>query len=178
MERHGRSLGVLSHLVSVVEVVGQGRLLVLVHQIWVGGVGTDGYCQQAVHDDVCISVTAEGRWNRGRFKTQGMNVEKRFLGSRDVTPPDGRREVRVDGGGQAVVVEVAVHAGAEVDSLHHAASGQDPQERVEVREAAHGGNVQGVGQSLGRVGVDLHVLVNGTVKRVGPGVLTRLANTL
>lgn len=40
----------------VVEVVGQGRLLVLVHQIWVGGVGADGYRQQAVHDDVCVSV--------------------------------------------------------------------------------------------------------------------------
>lgn len=55
----------------------------------------------------------------------------------------------VDGGGQAVVVEVVVHAGAEVDSLHHAAGGQDPQQRVEVGEAVDGSNVQGVGQSLG-----------------------------
>lgn len=55
----------------------------------------------------------------------------------------------VDGGGQAIVVEVAVHAGAEVDGLHHAASGQDPQQRVEVGEAVDGSNVQGVGQSLG-----------------------------
>lgn len=46
--------------------------------------------------------------------------------TREVTPPDGRREVCVDGRGQAVVVEVAVHAGTEVDGLHHAASGQDP----------------------------------------------------
>lgn len=55
----------------------------------------------------------------------------------------------VDGGGQAVVMKVAVHARAEVNSLHHAASGQDPQQRVEVGEAIHCRNVQGVSQSLG-----------------------------
>lgn len=84
--------------------------------------------------------------------------------TRELTPPDGRREVCVDGGSQAVVVEVAVHAGAEVDGLHHAASGQDPQQRVEVGEAVHGGDVQGVGQSFGRVRVDLHILVNGSTE--------------
>lgn len=41
---------------SVVEVVGQGRLLVFVHQLWVGGVGSDGDRQQAVHDDVRVSA--------------------------------------------------------------------------------------------------------------------------
>lgn len=56
MERHRCSLSILSHLVPVVEVVGQGRLLVFVHQIWVGGVSTDGDRQQAVHNDVCVSV--------------------------------------------------------------------------------------------------------------------------
>lgn len=166
MERHRRSLSILSHLVSVVEVVGQGRLLVLVHQIWVGGVGTDGYRQQAVHDDVCISVgrRADGTGGDSRCRDERSKAFCSRCATRDVTPPDGRREVCVDGGSQAVVVEVAVHARAEVDSLHHAASGQDPQQCVEVGEAAHGGNVQGVGQSLGRVGVDLHILVNGSTE--------------
>ena len=60
----------------------------------------------------------------------------------------------VDGRGQAVVVEVAVHARAEVHGLHHAARGQDAEQCVEVGEAVHLGHVQRVGQGLGRVGVD------------------------
>ena len=38
MEGHGCPLCILSHLVSVVEVVAEGRLLVFVHQVWVGAV--------------------------------------------------------------------------------------------------------------------------------------------
>lgn len=121
----------------------------LVHQIWVGGVGTDGYSQQAVHDDVCVSVwqRADGSGGGSRWTLKG--ICSCGGATCEVTPPDGRREVCVDGGGQAVVVEVAVHAGAEVDGLHHAAGGQDPQQRVKIGEAVHGSNVQGVGQSLG-----------------------------
>ena len=77
---------------------------------------------------------------------------------RSARPPDRRGEVRVDGRGQAVVVEVAVQARAEVDGLHHAARGQDPQQGVEVGEARHLGRVQGVGQGLGRVRVDFQLL--------------------
>lgn len=56
------------------------------------------------------------------------------------------------------MVEVAVHAGAEVDGLHHAARGQDAQQRVEVGEVVHLGHVQGVGQGFGRVCVDFNTL--------------------
>lgn len=56
------------------------------------------------------------------------------------------------------MVEVAVQARAEVDGLHHAARGQDAQQRVEVGETVQAGPVQGVGQRLGRVRVDLYVL--------------------
>lgn len=74
-------------------------------------------------------------------------------------PPNRRREVCVYGRSEAVVVEVAVHSRAEVDGLHHAAGGQDAQQRIEVGEAVHRGHIQGVGQGLGRVCVDVHILV-------------------
>ena len=64
----------------------------------------------------------------------------------------------VDGRGQAVVVEVAVHAGAEVHSLHHAPGGQDAQQCVEVRETIHCGHIQRVSQRLRRVCMDLQAL--------------------
>lgn len=88
VERHRCSLSILSHLVSVVEVVGQGRLLVFVHQIWVGGVGTDGYRQQAVHDDVCISVwrRADGSGGGCRWTLKGICL---CGAACEVTPPDG-----------------------------------------------------------------------------------------
>lgn len=57
------------------------------------------------------------------------------------------------------MVKVTVHARAEVNSLHHAAGGQDAQQRVEVEETIHAGLVQGARQRLGRIGVDLHILV-------------------
>lgn len=41
---------------SVVEVVGEGRLFVFVHQIWVGAVCSDGHCQEAVYDYICVPV--------------------------------------------------------------------------------------------------------------------------
>lgn len=44
VESHRCPLSILSHFMSVVEVVGEGRLLVFVHQIWVGGVCSYGYC--------------------------------------------------------------------------------------------------------------------------------------
>uniref|UniRef100_A0A0E9SGA9 Uncharacterized protein n=1 Tax=Anguilla anguilla TaxID=7936 RepID=A0A0E9SGA9_ANGAN len=86
-----------------------------------------------------------------------MATARRRLDDDVSVPPDGRGEVGVDGGCQAVVVEVAVHAGAEVDGLHHAAGGQDAQQRVEVGEAVHLGLVQRVCQGLGRVRVDVQV---------------------
>lgn len=64
-------------------------------------------------------------------------------------PPDRRREVSINGRGETVVVKITVHAGAEVNSLHHAAGGQDAQQRVEVKESLHTGLVQGVRQCLG-----------------------------
>lgn len=91
-----------------------------------------------------------------------------FFGFACCPPPDGRGEVCVDGRGEAVVVEVAVHARAEVHGLHHAACGQDAQQRVEVREAVHLGHVQGVRQGLGRVRVDVQTLRN----RQTPGQVT------
>lgn len=56
VEGHRSSLSVLRHFVSVVQIVAKSRLLVLIHQIWVGDVRSDGNGQQAVHDDICISV--------------------------------------------------------------------------------------------------------------------------
>lgn len=56
------------------------------------------------------------------------------------------------------MVKVSVHARTEIHSLHHAAGGQDTQQRVEVEEAVHAGPVQGVSQSLGRICVDLDIL--------------------
>lgn len=47
------------------------------------------------------------------------------------------------------MVKIIVHAGAEVNGLHHAAGGQDAQQRVEVKETLHAGLVQGVCQCLG-----------------------------
>lgn len=47
------------------------------------------------------------------------------------------------------MVKITVHARAEVNSLHHAAGGQDAQQRVEVKESLHTGLVQGVRQCLG-----------------------------
>lgn len=47
------------------------------------------------------------------------------------------------------MVKITVHARAKINSLHHAAGGQDTQQRVEVEEAFHAGLVQGVSQCLG-----------------------------
>ena len=57
MEGHGRPLCVLRHLVSVVEVVAEGRLLVFVRQVRVGAVCADGHGQQAMHHDVRVSAS-------------------------------------------------------------------------------------------------------------------------
>lgn len=46
------------------------------------------------------------------------------------------------------MMEIAVHARTEIDGLHHAASGQDAQQRVKVWEAVHFGCVKGVSQRL------------------------------
>lgn len=56
VEGHRRSLCILGHFMSVVEIVGKGRLLVFIHQIWVGGVCSYSHCQQTVNDDICIPV--------------------------------------------------------------------------------------------------------------------------
>lgn len=47
------------------------------------------------------------------------------------------------------MVEITVHTRAKINSLHHAAGGQDTQQSVEVEEAFHAGLVQGVSQCLG-----------------------------
>lgn len=65
----------------------------------------------------------------------------------------------INGRGETVVVKITVHAGAEVNSLHHAAGGQDAQQRVEVKESLHTGLVQGVRQCLGWISVDLYILM-------------------
>lgn len=56
VEGHRSSLSILRHFVSVVQIVAKGRLFVLIHQIWIGYICSYGYCQQAVHYDICISV--------------------------------------------------------------------------------------------------------------------------
>lgn len=167
MEGHRSPLCVLRHLVSVVEVGGQGRLLVFVHQVGVGGVCSDRHGQETVNDDICVPE------QRSTGSSGDQRSPEDAGGS---LPPDGRGEVCVDGRGEAVVVKVGVHAGAEVDGLHHAARGQDPQQRVEVEEAVHAGLVQGVGQRLGRVRVDLYALMEkgprspGSSSSLVPGV--------
>lgn len=57
------------------------------------------------------------------------------------------------------MVKVAVHARTEIHSLHHAASGQDAQQRVKILEAIHFRHVEGVRQGFGRIRVDLHTLM-------------------
>lgn len=56
MEGHGGSLGILRHLVPVVEVVAQSRLLVFVHEVGVGAVSVDGHSQEPVHYDIRVST--------------------------------------------------------------------------------------------------------------------------
>ena len=64
VECHRGPLGVLRHLVAVVEVVAQARLLVLIHQIWVSAVCSDGDRQQTMHDDVRVSGGRRGAEKR------------------------------------------------------------------------------------------------------------------
>lgn len=59
---------------SVVEVVAEGRLLMLVHQIRVGGVCFYGHCQQAVHYDICIS----GSKCKDAGKTGSIDYKKKL----------------------------------------------------------------------------------------------------
>lgn len=56
VEGHRCPLGILRHFMSVVEVVGQGWLLMFVHQIWVGAVCSYGHSQQAMYHNICIPV--------------------------------------------------------------------------------------------------------------------------
>lgn len=56
VEGHGRPLCILRHFMSVVEVVRQGRLLMFVHQIWVGAVCSYGHSKQAMYYNICVPV--------------------------------------------------------------------------------------------------------------------------
>lgn len=56
VESYRCSLCILRHFMSVVQVVGEGWLLMFVHQIWVGGVCSYSHCQQTVYYDICIPV--------------------------------------------------------------------------------------------------------------------------
>ncbi len=78
-----------------------------------------------------------------------------------VSPSDGWCEVCVNGWCQAIVVEITVHARAEIHSLHHAAGGQNPQQGVEVRKVLNCRIVQGISQSFGWIYVDVKVLEKG-----------------
>lgn len=46
------------------------------------------------------------------------------------------------------MMEIAVHARTKIDGLHHAASGQDAQQRVKVWESIHFGCIKRVSQCL------------------------------
>lgn len=82
VECHRRPLCILSHFMPVVEVVGEGWLLVFVHQVWVGAVCSYGHCQQAMHYNICIPVQ-EGRWRwwrgeegeRFQCREKGKNMD-------------------------------------------------------------------------------------------------------
>ena len=74
VEGHGRPLCILRHLVSVVEVVAEGRLLVFVCQVRVGAVCPDGHGQHAMHHDVRVSAEEEQRISLGRTKPLGSYV--------------------------------------------------------------------------------------------------------
>ncbi len=78
-----------------------------------------------------------------------------------LSPSYGWCEVCVNGGCQAIVVEITVHARAEIHSLHHAAGGQNPQQGVEVRKVLNCRIVQGISQSFGWIYVDVKVLEKG-----------------
>lgn len=74
-------------------------------------------------------------------------------------PPDRGREVRINGRGETIMMEIAVHARTKIDGLHHAASGQDAQQRVKVWESIHFGCIKRVSQCLCRICVDLDLLM-------------------
>lgn len=61
-------MGILRHLVSVVEVVAQSRLLLFVHEVGVGAVSVDGHSQEPVHYDVGVPT-----------KTKPNNQQKKKL---------------------------------------------------------------------------------------------------
>lgn len=92
MEGHRGSLSILGHFMSVVEVVGKGRLLVFVHQIWVGAICSDSHSQQTVNNDICIPVrkkprskASEGAWTRAGRGTQAVLLSSVCS---DFLPPD------------------------------------------------------------------------------------------
>lgn len=86
MEGHRGSLSILGHLMSVVEVAGEGRLLVFVHQIWVGAICSDSHRQQTVHNDVCVP---EGESQGARHQLQREHGAERAeaLGRCSSQPP-------------------------------------------------------------------------------------------
>lgn len=94
MEGHRGSLSILGHFMSVVEVVGEGRLLVFVHQVWVAAICSYSHSQQTVNGDVCIPVReSQGAGHqlqrqRGPALAEACSV---FL------PPNRRGEVCING---------------------------------------------------------------------------------
>ena len=93
-------------------------------------------------------------------RVQGLVGDRcRELAVRDQigVAPDGRREVRVDGRGEAVVPEVGrgLRAGGEVFCGHHAARGEDADEGVEEGLLGVGASVEGVSEGFARVGLEL-----------------------
>lgn len=77
VESYRRPLCILRHFMSVVKVVGEGWLLVFVHQIWVGGVCSYSYCQQTMYYNICIPVQ-ESRWTGRRAgEGRGLDGEKK-----------------------------------------------------------------------------------------------------
>ena len=112
-------LGVLRHLVAVVEVVAQLLRLVLVQEVGIRAVGLYRHGQQAVHDDVRVATYRRrevGVYGRG----QPIVVELAVL--------EGPR--------------------AEVHRLHHAARGHDAEHGVQVGLVQDHRLVQGPGERL------------------------------
>lgn len=171
VEGHWCPLCILRHFVSVVEVVAEGWLFMLVHQIRVGAVCFYGHCQQAVHYYICISVSKCK--NAGNIHMQEEWITKKEAKKCTVmiktcifsVPPNWGGEVCIYGRGETIMVEVAVHAWTEIDRLHHAARGQDAQECVEIRKAIHFGDIKGIGECLGWIDSDVHILIRDESKK-------------
>ena len=81
-------------------------------------------------------------------------------------PSDGRSEMGVDWSSETIVAEIALATGREVYSLHHAASGKNAQQCVQVRLRRAFCQLQALCQCLCRVCTQHHVLAKDIQKDI------------